>query len=207
MYKPNYPRRTLLTWALGALGLAAAKPAFAATPTPSATEGPFYPTPTMRRADVDNNLVKILGSVQEAGGDVFILKGRVLDSDGAPLAGRRIEIWQCDMNGKYLHTGDNQNITFDAAFQGFGHDITGDDGAYEFRTIKPVTYPGRTPHIHVKVFDRDREVLTSQFYIEGHPANDRDRIFGRLSQTDAAAVSMVFEMVEGVEQAVVDVVV
>lgn len=207
MSNANHPRRRVLTWTLGALGLAAAKPVLAATPTPSATECPFYPTPTMRRADVDNDLVKILGSVQEAGGDVFILKGRVLDSDGAPLAGRRIKIWQCDMNGKYLHTGDDQNITFDAAFQGFGHDITGDDGAYEFRTIKPVTCPGRTPHIHVKVFDDDREVLTSQFYIDSHPANDRDRIFGRLSQADAAAVSMDFEMVEGVEQAVVDVVV
>lgn len=207
MSNANHQRRRVLTWALGALGLAAVKPALATTPTPSATEGPFYPTPTMRRADVDNDLVKILGSVQQAGGDVFMLRGRVLDSDGTPLAGRRIEIWQCDMNGKYLHTGDRQGIAFDAAFQGFGHDITGQDGAYEFRTIKPVTYPGRTPHIHVKVFDGDREVLTSQFYIDSHPANARDRIFGRLSQTEAAAVSMVFQMVEGVEQAVVDVIV
>lgn len=207
MSNTHYPRRRLLSWALGTLGLAAAKPALAATPTPSATEGPFYPTPTMRRADVDNDLVKILGSVQEAGGDVFMLKGRVIDRDGAPLAERRIEIWQCDMNGKYLHTGDSQNITFDAAFQGFGHDITGDRGDYEFRTIKPVTYPGRTPHIHVKVFDGDREVLTTQFYIAGHPANGRDRIFGRLSQDDAMAVSMVFDVVEGAEQAVVDIVV
>ncbi|MFQ1702341.1 hypothetical protein ACJ5NV_17285 [Loktanella agnita] len=197
----------MLTWALGVFGFATAKPILAAAQTPSATEGPFYPTPTMRRADVDNDLVKILDSVQEAGGDVFMLKGRVLDGDGVPLAGRRIEIWQCDMNGKYLHTGDRQNIEFDAAFQGFGHDITGDSGDYAFRTIKPVTYPGRTPHIHVKVFDGDREVLTTQFYIADHPANGRDRIFGRLSQNDAAAVSMVFGVVDGIEQAVVDVVV
>jgi protocatechuate 3,4-dioxygenase beta subunit len=207
MIDGNYPRRSLLTWALGAIGLAATRPALAAELTPSATEGPFYPTPTMRRADVDNDLVKILGSVQEAGGEVFLLKGRVLNTDGAPLEGRRIEIWQCDMNGKYLHTGDGQDIAFDPAFQGFGHDITGPDGAYEFRTIKPVTYPGRTPHIHVKVFDGDREVLTSQFYIDGHPSNGRDRIFRRLSDSDAKAVSMVFERVDGVEQAFVDVVV
>lgn len=202
-----YPRRNLLTWALGAIGLAATRPALAAIATPSATEGPFYPTPTMRRADVDNDLVKILGSVKEAGGEVFLLKGRVLNADGAPLEGWRIEIWQCDMNGKYLHSGDRQAIAFDAAFQGFGHDITGSDGAYEFRTIKPVTYPGRTPHIHVKVFDGDREALTSQFYISGHPSNGRDRIFRRLSEQDAKSVSMVFEQVDGVEQAVVDVVV
>lgn len=207
MNKVNYPRRKFLTWTLGGFGLAAANPALAATPTPSATEGPFYPTLTMRRADVDNDLVKVLGSVQEAGGDVFMLKGRVMNRDGAPLAERRIEIWQCDMNGKYMHSGDDQRIVFDHAFQGFGHDIIGDDGACEFRTIKPVTYPGRTPHIHVKIFDGNREMFTSQFYIDAHPANDHDRIFSRLSQNDAAAVSMVFEMVEGVEQAVVDVVV
>ncbi|MGI3186548.1 hypothetical protein [Nioella aestuarii] len=203
----NYPRRSLLTWALGVMGLAVTKPALASEPTPSATEGPFYPTPAMRRADVDNDLVKIIGSVQEAGGEVFLLKGRVLDRDGVPMVGQRIEIWQCDMNGRYLHTGDRQTIAFDPAFQGFGHDITGQDGSYEFRTIKPVTYPGRTPHIHVKVFDGDREVLTTQFYIYGHPANARDRIFGRMSESDARAVSMVFTVVEGVEQAIVDIVV
>lgn len=150
--KPN--RRGILVWALTALGLyATGRSAVAASLTPSATEGPFYPTESMRRGDVDNDLVKIMGKVQEAGGEVFNLKGRVLDADGAPLAGKRIEIWQCDMNGKYMHTGDRQNIPFDAVFQGFGHDITGQDGNYKFRTIKPVTYPGRTPHIHVKLFD------------------------------------------------------
>lgn len=101
------------------------------------------------------NLIKILGSVQEAGGDVFMLKGRVLDSDDAPLAERRIEIWHCNMDGKYLHTGNGQNFPFDAAFQGFGHDITVDDGAFDFRTIKPVTYPGRTPNIHHKIIAAD----------------------------------------------------
>lgn len=88
----------------------------------------------------------------------------------APLAGHRIEVWQFDMNGKYLHSGDRLNIDFDAAFQGFGHDITASDRSYVFRTIKRVTYPGRTPHILVKVFDGTREILTTQFYIDGQPA-------------------------------------
>jgi protocatechuate 3,4-dioxygenase, beta subunit len=208
----SHSRRRFLTRAIGAFGLTAlAKPAFANVPTPAATEGPFYPSPAMRRADVDNDLVKIIGSVQEAGGEVFTLKGRITNADGTPRAEHRIEIWQCDLNGKYLHSGDRQAIEFDPAFQGFGHDITDADGRYEFRTIKPVTYPGRTPHIHVKVFqgpsDSDRELLTSQFYIAGHPANRQDRIFARLSDSDATAVSMAFEIVEGREQAVVNVVV
>lgn len=200
-------RRSVLASGLGALGAAAALPLSAATLTPRATEGPFYPTPSMRPADVDNDLVKIIGTVREAGGEVFTLKGRVTDKDGTPLSGHRIEIWQCDMNGKYLHSGDRQDIAFDAAFQGFGHDITGPDGGYTFRTIKPVTYPGRTPHIHVKVLDGEREILTSQFYIDGHPANGRDRIFNRLSDSEAKAVSMAFTPVADGEQAIVDVVV
>jgi len=207
MSYPNPSRRSILTWALGALGLSIAKPALAAELTPRATEGPFYPSPAMRRADVDNGLVKIIGSDEEAGGEVITLKGHVINTDGAPLAGSRIEIWQCDLNGKYLHSGDNQAIAFDPAFQGFGHDITGPDGAYEFRTIKPVTYPGRTPHIHVNVFDGDREVLPTPFYIAGHPANRRDRIFNRLSESDATTVSMAFATVDRQEQEILDVVV
>jgi len=206
MTRANTSRRTFMARMLGALGLSAVThPALAEDLTPSATEGPFYPTPAMRRADVDNDLVKIIGQVQEAGGEVMMLKGRILNADGAPLADHRVEIWQCDMNGKYLHSGDRQALEFDAAFQGFGHDITGPDGSYQFRTIKPVTYPGRTPHIHVKVFNDTEELLTTQFYLDGHPANGRDRIFGRLSAADAAAVSMVFEAVDGVDQATVNI--
>lgn len=207
MTKPTHSRRNFLTWVIGTLGLTAARSASAADLTAPATEGPFYPTPPMRRADVDNDLVKILGSVQEAGGEVFMLKGRITDADGTPLADHRIEIWQCDLNGKYLHNGDRQNIELDPAFQGFGHDITGPDGSYSFRTIKPVTYPGRTPHIHVKVFGGDREILTSQFYISGHPANSRDRIFNRLTEAQANAVSMVFETAAGGDEATVNIVV
>lgn len=40
--------------------------------TPSATEGPLYPTPATRRADFDNDLVKIIGQVQEVGGKVMM---------------------------------------------------------------------------------------------------------------------------------------
>ena len=72
--------------------------------------------------------------------------------------------------------------------------VTGADGAYAFRTIKPTEYPGRTPHIHVKAFVGNRE-LTTQFYLDNHPLNARDRIYGRLSETDRELVTMRF--VEG----------
>lgn len=100
----------------------------------------------------------------------------------------------------------------DGAFQGFGHVVTGDDGAYAFRTIKPVAYPGRTPHIHVKVFPpgvtagSGRE-LTTQFYIDGHPLNARDFLFNRMTPAEQAAVVMAFaDGADGVET-VIDVVV
>jgi len=159
--------------------------------TPSATEGPFYPTESMRFTDVDNNLVRISDAVREAGGEVVVLKGRVLDGAGTPVAGARVEIWQCDVNGIYLHTRDRSRGGYDVAFQGFGRVVTGADGAYAFRTIKPTVYPGRTPHIHVKAFAGGRE-LTTQFYLPNHSLNDRDWLYRRLSAAERDMVTMRF---------------
>lgn len=181
--------------------------AIADTRTPKAAEGPFYPTPSMRVPDTDNDLVKIQGEVEEAGGEVITLRGIVTDRNARPLVGHRVEIWQCDVNGKYLHTGDNRNLAYDQAFQGFGHDMTDDNGAYIFRTIKPTTYPGRTPHIHVKVCEGDRELLTTQFYIKGHANNAQDSLFNRLSAVEIGRVSMDFVEGEGGTEATVNIVV
>ncbi len=87
-------------------------PVRAAVQTPAATEGPFYPTKSMRYSDIDNNLVKISGVVKQAGGEILNLSGRVLDSNAKPIKGARVEIWQCDANGHYLHTGDRNPVTF-----------------------------------------------------------------------------------------------
>ncbi len=175
--------------------------------TPGAAEGPFYPAPDMRRADIDNDLVKIAGRVEEAGGEIVHVKGQLMTGDGAPLAGRRVEIWQCDVNGKYLHPGDDRTVPSDEAFQGFGHDITDDSGRYRFRTIRPTPYPGRTPHIHVKVLDGERELLTTQFYIDGHPDNARDSLYRRMSEDQAKSVSMTFRDGPDAPEAIVDIVV
>jgi len=184
-----FSRRPLLRL-LTALPLASvALPAFARR-TPKATEGPFYPRPNMRFADADNDLVKIAGAVRNAGGEVMVLSGTVYTRDGTPAEGARVEIWQTDAKGVYLHTRDRKR-GYDDAFQGFGHVVTGADGSYAFRTIKPVVYPGRTPHIHVKV-QHNRRDLTTQFYIAGHAGNARDGIFRRMSKADQDAVSMVF---------------
>lgn len=201
-------RRRVLAGLVGAVGYGSLPSmAAAAVPTPRASEGPFYPRPSMRLADVDNDLVRVAGRVEEAGGEVFTLRGTITDREGRALAGRRIEIWQCDLNGRYMHPGDRGGEAHDPAFQGFGHDITDEAGGYVFRTIKPAVYPGRAPHIHVKVLDGDRELLTTQFYIKDHAANARDFLFARLSMDQAASVSMIF--IEGADgpEAAVDVIV
>jgi len=185
-------RRGIFTGLSGVLAFVFSRSrAIAAIRTPSAAEGPFYPDMAMRFDDADNDLVKIEGVVEQAGGEVVFLSGRVLNTQGNPINNARVEIWQCDANGRYLHIGDRQAVERDAAFQGFGHVVTGEDGFYEFRTIKPVSYPGRTPHIHVKVLYNNTEFIT-QFYVTGEDANRRDFLYQRLAENQQAAVEMDF---------------
>jgi protocatechuate 3,4-dioxygenase beta subunit len=139
--------------------------------TPPQTEGPFYPD--RLPLDQDNDLVAVAGRGSPANGEVTDLTGRILDLNGRPLGGVEIEIWQVDHHGIYLHSGDRREGR-DVNFQGFGRFETGRAGEFRFRTIKPVPYPGRTPHIHVKLKKGGRELLTTQLYVRDHPLNARD---------------------------------
>ncbi|MDH3388178.1 MAG: protocatechuate 3,4-dioxygenase [Gammaproteobacteria bacterium] len=197
-------RRKLL---LGLVALPITRIASASIPTPAASEGPFYPTGAMRFNDIDNDLVRVGDAVEQAGGEVVRLSGRVLDRVGNPLPAARVEIWQCDVSGRYLHRGDSGSRPRDRAFQGFGHDLTGADGRYSFRTIKPVPYAGRTPHIHVKVFIENRERLTTQFYLPDHPGNARDWLYQRIPAAQRELVTMKFNPAQGEPTAIVDLVV
>src|SRR5262249_31347793 len=97
---------------------------------------------------------------------------------GSPIKDAVIEIWQCDNNGTYLHSRESgRGKKYDKNFQGFGKFTTNAKGEYRFRTIKPVPYAGRTPHIHFKVKKGDRTLLTSQIFIAGHSGNARDGVF------------------------------
>ena len=192
---------------LGIMTIPVSGLAAAAISTPPASEGPFYPTTDMRFDDIDNDLVKITGNVEEAGGEVVMLGGKVLDSSGNPVAGARVEIWQCDINGRYLHRGDPGRNSRDAAFQGFGYDLSAADGSYSFRTIKPVPYPGRTPHIHVKVLVDNRERLTTQFYLPDHPDNKKDWLYRRVPKAKRELVTMYFNATQAVPRANLDIVI
>ena len=142
--------------------------------TPRQTEGPFYPTALPR--DTDNDLIVVNNGLTPAVGLITHLTGRLLDTRGEPVRNAVVEIWQCDAKGVYLHPGSDGGARRDGNFQGFGRFLTGTTGEYYFRTIKPVAYPGRTPHIHVKVRRAGAELLTTQCYIQGEPQNDRDGV-------------------------------
>lgn len=162
----------------------------AAVPTPAQSAGPFYPPPNQRPADDDWDLVKVDGQQAPAAGQVLHLSGRVLDRQGQPVPGVLIEIWQCDAHGRYLHQGDRQAAARDAGFQGYGATRSGADGSYRFRTIRPVAYPGRTPHIHARLLRPDGSTLTTQLYVAGEPSNRQDFIFRSLGRAGQEAASM-----------------
>jgi protocatechuate 3,4-dioxygenase beta subunit len=165
------------------------------TRTPAQTEGPFYPDHLP--LDTDNDLLIINDSITPAVGDVTHLSGRILDAKGDPIRNALVEIWQVDHNGVYLHSEDT-HAERDKNFQGFGRFLTGSSGEYYFRTIKPVPYPGRTPHIHFAVKMKGRQKWTTQCYVKGERGNDRDGIFRSIRDPKArAAVLVDFAPVKG----------
>ena len=145
------------------------------TRTPRQTEGPFYPDHLP--LDTDNDLIIVNDSLTPAVGEITHLSGRILDAKGDPLRNALVEIWQVDNHGAYIHTADPHHSTLDKNFQGYGTFTTASSGEYRFRTIKPVPYSGRTPHIHFRVNRNGREALTTQVFINGYEQNKRDGVF------------------------------
>ena len=174
---PAFNRRHFLSRCGLSLAFLAVPGAYAEalTLTPKQTEGPFYPDHLP--LDTDNDLLILNDSLTPAVGDVTYLSGRILDATGAPIRNAIVEIWQCDLHGAYLHTGTSNADKRDKNFQGFGRFSTGSTGEYLFRTIKPVSYPGRCPHVHFAVKMKGREKWTTQCYIKGEPANEKDGIW------------------------------
>ncbi|MCY2964873.1 MAG: protocatechuate 3,4-dioxygenase [Planctomycetota bacterium] len=194
---PSNRRRFLQTTsAAAALNLFVVPGLFAEelTKTPTQTEGPFYPDHLP--LDTDNDLLIINEKITPGVGEITHLSGKVLDAMGDPVRGAVIEIWQCDAHGAYLHTKSGNAEKRDSNFQGFGRFLTNRAGEYYFRTIKPVPYPGRTPHIHVAVKIKGREKFTTQLYIQGHPGNDGDGVLkGVRDLKDRAALMADFQAI------------
>lgn len=164
--------------------------------TPRQTEGPFYPDKLP--LDTDNDLLVINDAITPAVGEIAWLSGRILDARGEPIRNATVEIWQCDNHGAYLHSGSVNREKRDANFQGFGRFVTGSTGDYQFRTIKPVPYPGRAPHVHYAVKMKGQEKFTTQCYIQGHPGNERDGVLRGIKDARAkASVIVPFVPVKG----------
>jgi protocatechuate 3,4-dioxygenase beta subunit len=167
-------RRRLLELGLALPPLAAltgsdllAAPALAATPqladadddpTPELTEGPYFTPDSPKR----RSIVPV-----GAAGTRLTLTGRVLRTNGRPVANALIDWWQCDARGVY----DNSGYRFR------GHQFTNAKGQYTLLTVVPGLYPGRTRHIHVKVQAPRGRVLTTQLFFPGVAANRSDGIF------------------------------
>jgi protocatechuate 3,4-dioxygenase beta subunit len=197
---PSFPsttpsRRGLLRAAAGAaliaapaLHLRALAQALSRRLTPAQTEGPFYPLALPADSDAD---LLANGGLRYAKGQPAWVEGTVSDMDGRPVRGAVVEIWQCDEQGRYHHPGDGDRA--DRAFQGFGKVAVDGEGRYRFRTIRPVAYGGRAPHIHVKVKLAARELLTTQLYVQGDAGNARDFLWQRLrSEDERAALTVAF---------------
>jgi protocatechuate 3,4-dioxygenase beta subunit len=176
--KPDQNRRRVLAALAGMLVTTPILPGSRLLATPAQSTGPFYPVELP--LDDDNDLTRVAGRAGVAAGRLTELRGRVLDVNDRPIRDTRIEIWQCDANGRYRHPGDRRPVALDKNFQGHGHTVTDRAGRYRFRTIRPVPYPGRTPHIHIAVFAPQSAPFVTQLYIKGEAGNAGDFLFKRV---------------------------
>jgi len=180
------PLLALLSWTRRANASTAA--------TPGQMLGPFYPL--QPDAAAGNDLTTVDGRGRAAGTPLTIV-GRVHDAAGRAQSGVLVEIWQTNAHGRYHHPQDDSPQPRDPNFRGYGRATTSSDGSYDFRTVMPVAYPGRTPHVHFRLSRGERELLVTQMYLPGEAGrnNRRDGLF--MSVRDAAARTRLV----GVEQA------
>ena len=127
---------------------------------------------------LDNDLILNYAAPGESAvGERIIMHGRVLDERGRPVPNVLLEFWQANAGGRYRHVRDGYLAALDPNFGGCGRTITGEDGSYSLRTIKPGPYPWpngvndwRPAHIHFSVFGHGfAQRLITQMYFEGDP--------------------------------------
>lgn len=160
-------------------------------PTPEQILGPFYPTSL--RPDKTGNLATAVNG-QTAKGQLLVVTGRVINTNGEPLKGARIEVWQANAAGRYAHPSDANTAPLDPNFQGFAALTTDADGRYRFKTIKPGAYPTgpdtvRPSHIHFDVAGRQDRLVT-QMYFDGDPYNEKDRFLQSVRRPDRLIVKL-----------------
>jgi protocatechuate 3,4-dioxygenase beta subunit len=159
------------------------------------TDGPFYPPRAWREQwtdwDADLSRVQRDTGVLSARGEHLGLELQLVDTNGRVVDGVEFEIWQCDALAAYHHPSVRLAAgQYDAGFQGFGASRSDREGRLRFRTIKPVPYPGRTPHIHAKLRHPSFGEFSSQLFVADDPGNARDFLWRRLDPADRPMLDM-----------------
>lgn len=152
--------------------------------TESAVLGPFY---------VENSPEMPMGASiagEDTGGEPVLMRGRVTDTEGNPIEGALLDIWETAPNGLYDIQEPEKGTNMRGRFR------TGPDGSYRFRTARPVSYPiphdgpvgdliaasgshpFRPAHIHFIITADGFEPLTTQLYSAGDPYIDSDAVYG-----------------------------
>ena len=170
--------------------------------TPSSVLGPFH----------------ILGAPDLAvGGDMkrdnegatVVVQGRVLSTDGGPVQGAEIEIWQTSDNGLYSNQDETQ-----PEYNLRGHMVVGEDGHFTFTTVRPAPYtvpddgpvgellhatgrqPWRPSHLHFIITAPGFRTLVTEVFPSDDHYLDQDAVFGvreqlimkYIEQTDIASL-------------------
>ena len=192
------PRRRAVLMAAAATALAGPALASSRRALAEMTEGPFYPPRAWREAwpdqDADLSRVRIGEQLLQAQGEHLGIELVVADTAGRLIDQAEIEIWQCDALAHYRHPRVKAEPgRFDPGFQGFGATRSGAQGQARLRTIKPVPYPGRTPHIHFKLRHASFGELTSQLFVSADPGNEGDFLWRRLKTADRAGLTMALQ--------------
>ena len=156
-------------------------------PTPPQPEGPFYPVTKPQGEDAD--LTFIPGRQGKARGQIIYVTGQVMNLQGRPLSGVKVEIWQANTHGRYTHPEDTNPAPLDPNFEGYGVSTTDAGGNYRFKTVKPAGYRAsgdwvRPPHIHFRITGKGNS-LTTQLYFEGEPLNEKDSLLSNTENKEA----------------------
>ena len=191
-------RRRVLGLAMAASGLALAGGPRAVLAqglkrTPGEILGPFYPV--LRSMEKRADLTTLPGKPGRAAGEVIYVVGRVVNVQGQPVKGARVELWQANTHGRYTHPSDTNPAPLDPSFDGFGVQDTDADGRYRFKTIKPGAYPAsgnwmRPPHLHFEVTGQINRTIT-QMYFPGEPLNDKDLLLQNLRANKEGVIAKV----------------
>lgn len=160
-------------------------------PTPSETEGPFYPVNDQKDKDAD--LTRINGHTHAAQGQHIIVSGKITDANGQAVVRAMLDIWQADANGRYRHPRDSNPAKLDDNFQGWAIIESDVQGLFRFKTVMPGAYPAsrswiRPPHIHFRISKKGYRMLTTQMYFPHQAYNESDLLLQNKSVVERSAM-------------------